>query len=163
MNIIDIIILLCFIPAVINGLRKGLVAQAVAIISIILGVWLSFRFSSALSGWLGQWLEASSALLNAISFATILIIVIFLLFAIGKLIEASIKIIMLGWLNKLLGVLFSILKCLLILGLLIVVFNTINTQFGLVPDKTLSDSALYMPLKDMAYTIFPYLKELLFK
>ena len=53
MNVIDIILLICFVPAVIMGLRKGFIAQVIAIISIILGIWLSFQFSAALSGWLG--------------------------------------------------------------------------------------------------------------
>lgn len=164
MNILDIILLACFIPAIINGLRKGLVAQVVAIISIILGVWLSFRFSSAVSIWIGQWtgLE-SSQVLNIVSFILILAAVIFGLFAIGKIIEASIKIIMLGWLNKLLGVIFALVKCAMLIGVLIILFNSLNSAFHLVPEKYLSGSILYPPFKDMAYTIFPYLKDLLFK
>ena len=118
MNILDIILLLCFIPAVISGLRKGFIAQVVAIISLVLGIWLSVRFASAAGAWLGQWIEASQQLLNVISFAVIFIVVVFALAALGKLTEKTIKIIMLGWLNKLLGVVFSMLKCMLILGFL---------------------------------------------
>lgn len=164
MNILDIIILICFIPAVINGLRRGLVAQVVSIISIILGVWLSFRFSSMLGKWLAQWFGGvSSEILDIASFTVILIVVIFALFAVGKIIEASIKIIMLGWLNKLLGLVFALLKCALILGLVIIMFNSVNSNFHIVKESTLSGSVLYPPLKDAAYSVFPYLKELLFK
>ena len=88
---------------------------------------------------------------------------IFGLFAIGKVIEASIKIIMLGWLNRILGLIFAILKCALILGLVIIMFDSINGNFHAVPEKTLSESILYPPLKDLANCIFPYLKDLLFK
>ncbi len=49
MNILDIIILTCFVAAIVQGLRKGFVAQVIAIISIIVGVWLSFRFSTMAS------------------------------------------------------------------------------------------------------------------
>lgn len=164
MNILDIIILVCFIPAIIGGLRKGLIAQVVSIISIILGVWLAFKFSSLVSGWMAGWFDgASPAILNIIAFAVILIAVIFGLFAIGKVIEASIKIIMLGWLNRILGLVFAILKCALILGLVIIMFDSINGNFHAVPEKTLSESILYPPLNDLANCIFPYLKDLLFK
>lgn len=164
MNIIDIIILICFIPAIINGLRKGLVAQVVAIISIVLGVWLSFKFSTLLGNWFAQWFDgASPALLNIVAFSVILIAVIFALFALGKIIEASIKIIMLGWLNRLLGLIFALLKCAIIIGLAIILFNYINGSFHLVRETALSESVLYPPLKDMAYTFFPYLKDLIFK
>ncbi len=164
MNIIDIIILLCFVPAVINGLRKGLVAQVVAIISIILGVWMSFKFSSLLSGRMAEWFDgASSAILNAAAFAVILLAVIFALFALGKIIEASIKIIMLGWLNRLLGVIFAILKCALFIGLAIILLDTLNANFHLISGNTMDGSVLYPPLKEMAHSVFPYLKDMFFK
>lgn len=163
MNILDIILLVCFIPAIISGLRKGFIAQVVAIISIVLGVWLSVKFATLIGNWISQWIEASPQLINIISFAIIFIAVAVLLFTIGKLIEATIKIIMLGWLNKLLGVLFSMLKCILIIGFLIIVFEAINDTFGLVPESYLSDSLLYTPFRDIADSVFPLFKELLSK
>jgi len=163
MNIIDIILLLCFIPAVISGLRKGFIAQVIAIISLVLGTWLSFKFATALSLWMGQWIETSARLLNIISFTVIFVVVVFGLFFIGKILEKSIKIIMLGWLNRLLGVFFALLNCALITGLVILAFNAINTRFNLVPAETLSESVFYYPLRDIANSVFPYLKTLLFK
>lgn len=163
MNILDIILLVCFIPAIISGLRKGFIAQVVAIISIVLGVWLSVKSATLVGSWISQWIEASPQLINIISFAIIFIAVAVLLFTIGKLIEATIKIIMLGWLNKLLGVLFSMLKCILIIGFLIIVFEAINDAFGLVPESYLSDSLLYAPFRDIADSVFPLFKELLSK
>ena len=163
MNILDIILLVCLIPAIISGLRKGFIAQVVAIISIVLGVWLSVKSATLVGSWISQWIEASPQLINIISFAIIFIAVAVLLFTIGKLIEATIKIIMLGWLNKLLGVLFSMLKCILIIGFLIIVFEAINDTFGLVPESYLSDSLLYTPFRDIADSVFPLFKELLSK
>lgn len=164
MNFLDIVIIVCFIPALISGLRKGLVSQVMAIFSIILGVWLSFRFSSSVSTWIGQWMQsASPSILNIAAFTLILIAVIFILFAIGKIIEASIKIIMLDWLNKLLGAVFAIIKCSLFIGLAIIMFNSLNENFHFVKESSMAESVLYPHFKHMAYTVFPYLENLLFK
>lgn len=162
MNILDIIILICFIPALIQGLRKGFIAQVIAIISLILGIFLSFQFSEAVSGWLAQYIEGSGEVLQLVAFALILICVIAGLAALGKLLEGMLKIVMLGWVNKLLGVLFSFLKCALVLGLVIMAFNSLNGTFHFVSEETLAESSLYPPLKDLAYKVFPYLKELVF-
>lgn len=162
MNVLDIILLLCFIPAIIGGLRRGFIAQVVAIISIILGIWLSFKFSAVLSGWLGQWIEAGEQVLHVISFAVIMILAILALAAVGKLIEATVKIILLGWLNRLLGLIFALLKYALIIGLLLMLFNSLNGQFHLVNQKVLDSSLLYGPLLNMANSVFPYLKALIF-
>lgn len=142
--------------------EKGFIAQIIAIVSLILGAWLSYRFSNAVSGWIGQYIEGGEQLLNIIAFIVIFIVVILALFAVGKVLEASIKIIMLGWLNKLLGVVFSMIKCILILGLAIMAFNALNETFNLVPEKKLAESLLYTPIKNITFSVFPYIKELLF-
>ena len=162
MNILDIIILICFIPAIIQGIRKGLVSQVVAILAILTGVYLSFEFSSAVSGWLGQYIEGSEQVLKIVAFTLILITVAAALTALGKLIEGMLKIVMLGWLNRLLGAAFSFLKCALIIGLLVMVFNSLNSTFNLVSEEELAKSVLYPYAKNMADTVFPYLKDLFF-
>lgn len=160
MNILDIVLLVCLIPAVIQGLRKGFIAQVVAIISLVLGGWLAYRFSSAVTEWLGQWISASGPALNIIAFILIFAIVVTLLFLLGKILEASIKIILLGWLNKLLGLVFSLFKYVLVIGLLIILFDSINGKFGLVSDKFLDSSFLYSGIRSISWSVFPYLKSL---
>ncbi len=162
MNIVDIILLICFVPAVVQGFRKGFISQVIAIVSIIAGVWISFRFTSEASVWLAQYITGSEQMLKVISFAIIFAAVIAVLALLGRLLEGVIKLVMLGWLNKLLGVAFSLLKAGLIVGLAIMLFCSLNNTFGLVNEEVLDESVLFPPLKNLAYTIFPYLKELLF-
>ena len=163
MNALDIIILLCFIPAIITGLKKGLVTQIFEIVSVIAGAWLSYRFSGLLCKYLTPYIETSDPILHIIAFVIIMIVAVLFFRLIGKGVETIVKLVLLGWLNKLLGVVFAILKVGLILGLVIIVFNTINAQVGLVKEEVLSSSVLYEPLKNAAYSVFPYFKELLTK
>ena len=161
MNILDIIILICFVPALVQGLRKGFIAQVIAIVSILAGVYLSFRFSSAASMWLSQYIQGSEQVLKIVAFALILVGVAAAFTLLGKLIEGIFKIVMLGWLNKLLGVVFALIKCLLILGLVVLAFNSLNDTFGFVKPEQLSGSVLYPIIKDIADSVFPYLKSFL--
>ncbi len=162
MNILDIILLICFVPAVVQGFRKGFISQVIAIISIIAGVWLSVQFASPVTAWLAQYIQGSEQVLKVVSFALIFIAVAAGLAILGKLIEGTVKLIMLGWLNRLLGVIFSLIKAGLIVGLVIMAFCSLNNTFNFVSEETLSQSVLFPPLKNMAYTVFPYLKDLLF-
>ena len=82
---------------------------------------------------------------------------------VGKVIEKILKVVMLGWLNKLFGAVFGLLKAVLIIGLIILLFDAINTNIPLVKEETINGSILYGPIKDIANIIFPYLKELIFK
>ena len=162
MNILDIILLICFVPSLVQGFRKGFISQVIAIISIIAGVWLSFRFATLVSAWLGQYIQGSEQVLKIVAFALIFIAVIAALALVGKLLEGTFKLVMLGWLNRLLGVVFSLLKAGLIVGLCIMAFCSLNNTFNFVGEEVLNSSVLFPPLKNMAYTVFPYLKELLF-
>ena len=162
MSIIDIILLICFVPAVINGIRKGFISQVISIVSIIAGVWVSYEFSTIVAEWIGQYIQASENVLHLVAFALIMVGVFLLLALLARLIESLVNFVMLGWLNKLLGVVFALIKSGLIIGLVIMAFNSLNNNFHLVNEQLLADSTLYTPLKDIAYTVFPYLKSMIF-
>ncbi len=163
MNIIDIIIVCCCVPAVIHGLSKGFVNQAFSLVALILGVWLSFKFSNAVGKWLVTYIDLPSTVIHVIAFALIMLVVMLITHLAGKAVEGVLKVVMLGWLNKLLGIVFALLKAVLIIGLVIILFEAINNTFPIVPSKTMEESIFYGPVKDLANLIFPYLKELIFK
>jgi membrane protein required for colicin V production len=160
MSILDIILLICFIPAVIRGISKGFVEQLIALLSIIIGAWVAYHFGGTLSEWAAGYLQVNEKVLNVICFTLIIIVAVVLLFLVGRLITGVIKIVMLGWLNRLLGVVFALLKVALVLGLLVTLFASLNDIFGLVKQETLDSSFMYSGLKNFADTVFPYLKKL---
>ena len=162
MSIVDIILLICFIPALISGIRKGFISQVISIISIIAGVWVSYEFSTPVGTWLSQYIDAAENVLKLISFILIMVAVFAGLALAGKLLEGLVNFVMLGWVNKLLGVAFAMLKTGLIVGLLIMVFCSLNNNLHMVSDDVLAESVLFTPLKNAAYTVFPYLKSLIF-
>ena len=96
MNILDIIILICLIPAIIQGLRKGFISQVISIVSLIFGVWASARFATIVSDWIAQYITASEQILKVVAFALIMVVTFLVLAAAGKLLEATIKLVMLG-------------------------------------------------------------------
>lgn len=161
MNILDIILLICFIPALVQGIRKGFIAQAISIISIIVGIWASARFADVVAAWVAQYITASEQVMKVVAFALILIVVFFLLGLLGKALEGIFNFVLLGWLNKLLGVVFALLKTALIVGLVIMAFSSLNDTFHLVKEEVLNESVLYPPLKEVAFDVFPYIKDML--
>ena len=161
MSILDIILLICFIPALVQGVRKGFIAQAISIASIIIGIWASSRFAEVVSEWLGKYITVSDQVMKVVAFALIFIAVFLVLAAVGKLLEGMFKMVTLGWLNRLVGLVFALLKTSLILGILIMVFTSLNDTFDLVSEATLNESVLYPPFKEAAFKIFPYIKDML--
>lgn len=161
MNILDIILLICFVPALIQGIRKGFIAQAISIVSIVVGIWASARFADVVSAWVAQYITASEQVMKVVAFAIILVVVFIVLGLLGRLLEGLFNLVLLGWVNKLLGVVFALVKTALIVGLVIMAFCSINDNFHLVQESILNESVLYPPLKKLAFDVFPYVKDML--
>ena len=163
MATLDIILLCCFIPGIIRGISKGFLEQALALVGIVLSVWAAFRFSSLVCAWLKPYVELSETTLNVVSFALILVAVSLLVFLVAKLLTKVAELAMLGWLDKTLGLVFALAVNALVIGVFIVLFDTINTKFSLVKPEVLDGSIVYTTLRDLSYLVFPYLKSFFFK
>lgn len=162
MTTLDIILLLCFLPAIWFGLKKGLVHQLVTVVSLVLGIWVAYRFSSPVAAWLGSWMEASAIALKVASYILIFIGVAAVMRIVGWLIEKVLQFAMLGWFNRACGLVLAVLGTCLVLGVAIMLFNSLNVHLNLVKEEALADARVYHFLKDFAYTAFPFMKEMLF-
>ena len=160
---LDIILSICLAASVIQGLVKGFTDQIIALVSIILGTWAAFKFSDLVCGWAGPYLHMSGQVLHVIVFILMIIAVIVVMHLLGKVIKASIKFVMLGWLNSLLGAVFALAKAVLALGLIFLLLTTLNSTLELIPGKYFDESVLYEPVKNIADIVFPYIKELILK
>lgn len=160
----DIILLVCFIPAIWQGLSKGLINQIIGLAALFLAAWLANKFSLPASEALGGLFpEARTQVMRIIAFAGIFIIVMLVAGLLGKLVTKIIGFATLGWLNRLLGLLFSLIKTALILGLVICLFDSLNGKWNLIKPETLSESSVYDYLKDFGMKFFPFLKSLVTK
>ena len=163
MATLDIILLVCFIPGIIRGLSKGFLEQALALVGIVLSVWAAFHFSSLVCTWLKPYLEVSETVLNVIAFALILVAISLAVLLVARLLTKVVELAMLGWLNKVLGLAFAVAVNALVIGVFIILFDTLNVKFGFVKPEVLDQSVVYTTLRDLCYLVFPYLKQLLFK
>ena len=163
MATLDIILLVCFIPGIIRGISKGFLEQALALAGIVVSVWAAFHFSSLVCTWLKPYLDVSETALNVISFALILVAISLAVFLLAKLLTKVLELAMLGWLDKTLGFVFAVIVNALIIGVFIILFDTVNQKFTLVKPEVLDGSIVYTTLRDLCYLVFPYLKALFFK
>ncbi len=161
MNTLDIVLLILFIPGIIRGMSKGFIEQAITLVGIVISVYLAFKFSGAACDWLKNYITVSETVLNVLGFAAVLVAVLLIVLFFAKLITAAVEKASLGWLNKVLGLVFSLAVSALLIAIVIILFDTVNLKFGLVKSPVLQESLLYGALKDFGYFAFPYLKQLI--
>ena len=161
MGILDIIILCCFLPCLYFGARNGFIKQVISLIIIIVGIKLSISFSAPVQEWLNSRIELQPIWVSVISFAAVFIVVALVFALVEKLLDAVVKVTMLGWLNRLLGIIFSMLKVVVLLALLAYFINSANELLGFISEDKISESNFFKPLLDLADKIFPALKSLI--
>jgi membrane protein required for colicin V production len=74
---------------------------------------------------------------------------------VDKLMEA----VSLGFINRLIGIAFGLLKSVLIMSIVFVVLNTIDVRRPFLPKEKIEQSLLYNPISDIAPAIFPIIGE----
>lgn len=161
MSILDIILAIILVASLIHGLVKGFTEQVIAIVAILAGTWAALKFTNVVCNFIQPLLGAPVNFLKVLVFILMLVLVILIFKLIGKLIQASIRFITLGWLDRLLGAVFGLLKAAIVLGILAVIFTSINNTFHLVSEETLAASPVFTHLRSASIAILPYLKNLI--
>ncbi len=165
MAIIDIILLICFIPAIVLGLTKGFVKQVVGMAGLIIGLWTASHFTAAVSSAISDKFDVSNELgMNILSFVLIFTVVALIVSLIGTILTKLLKGLSLGWINSLLGLLFALINTVLILGLVISVFEGLDASFSLLGEKareSLNSSVVYSRIQDIYSAVFPFIRDLL--
>ncbi|MFA8299938.1 MAG: CvpA family protein [Hyphomicrobiales bacterium] len=157
MNYIDIIILIPILYAAYKGSKKGLIIEVASIVGLIAGAFFAVNYSDFTYSVIENFFDLKPQFLTILSFAITFIVVMLVLVTIGKIIERVVDIIQLGPLNKLLGVVFGILKSALIISIIFFILNNFTSERQLFSKESREGSYLYEPVISIAPMIIPYL------
>ena len=147
--------------SLLQGLFKGFTQQIIAIVAIIAGTWAALKFTDLVCGLVQPMLGAPASFLKVLVFILMIVLVVLIFKLLGKLIKATINFVTLGWLDSLLGAVFGLLKAAIVLGIIAVLFTSINNTFHFISEETLSGSPVFIHLRDASLTVLPYLKKLI--
>ena len=135
--------------AVFKGLRNGLIVALFSIVGWILGLIAAFRFSDVAAGYLKGSVDLSPRMLYITSFILVFILVTFIVRFGAKLVEKTVELAMLGWINRLGGIFFYVLLYALIFSVMIYFAERVK----LISDETIAASRVYPWVKPIALII----------
>lgn len=144
--IIDILFGILLLLAVIKGFRRGLVIAVFSVVAIIVGIAAAMKLSTLVADWLKDSTNVSVQWLPFLSFAIVLIGVILLIRLGANLIEASMEVTLMGWVNRLGGMVLYII----VYTLAFSVFLFYATQLKLLKEETIADSVVYSRIQPLA-------------
>ena len=160
MNIFDIVIGILLALGFYKGFKNGLIVEVSSLLGLVVGVVGAFYITKFHGLFLGQWLDWEEPYLKITTFIVSFIVLVILTALLGKLLTKVVDYAALGFLNKCLGGVFGALKFALILSILLLVFNAINSETELVDKNTLDSSLFYPYLNAFTDFIWPKLIEM---
>jgi membrane protein required for colicin V production len=155
MTTLDIILIIPLIWALYSGFKKGILLQLAGIAGIVFGIWLAVRFS----GRVGELIGVDPRFAYYGAFVMILIVCMLLLGMFGWLLGKIFQFVGLGILNRLGGVVLSLVKTTLILGVLLIAFQAINRNTAIVDPGQFDRSLLGAPIVRTTRAALPFLKK----
>jgi membrane protein required for colicin V production len=157
MNYLDIILGILLVLSAFNGFSKGFIEELAGLVALILGIWAAIHFSGLVADYLVNHLHFTFQHLTIASFIITFIIVVILVHVVGMVVSKVIKSASLGFLNRLAGFAFGVIKGALILSVVLVVFNRIDDDVHIISPQKKAESRLYEPIRNFAPRIFPFL------
>jgi membrane protein required for colicin V production len=126
MNLFNTIILAVLILFALKGLVRGLVNEAASMTGLLLGGWLAYRYYPILSVPIRTVLHIPANISSFLAFMLLLLVTGIVAHIAGNVITAALKLVMLGSLNRLGGILIGAAEGALLLSML---FSTATAGF----------------------------------
>ena len=154
MNKIDILLLVILGFGLVRGFMRGLIIEMASLLAIVVGIYGAIHFSFFTARLLGELMPSSQQTIEVVAFGITLIVLMLAVMFLAKVLTKMLKAAELGFLNRLAGALFGVLKAAVIVGSLFVFLErTFQTEKWLSP-SALSELVLYEPVKSISAVVY---------
>lgn len=161
MGLIDIVILIIIGVGAISGFLRGFIHQLATIAGLVIGFIAARALYLIVAEKLSLFIpDTSLTVLQIVAFIAIWIIVPLLFTLIASFFTHTVELLSLGALNRFLGLLLGAAKWVLIVGLLINVFDYVDSVDSFIGRTKKEESMLYYPIKNIISSFFPVAKDI---
>jgi membrane protein required for colicin V production len=124
MSLIDILIWAVLLIFVVKGFMKGLVREVCSLLGLVAGGWAAFKYYHFLAEAVRSFIRLPQHVALVLSFILIFLVLGLLFYFFGHLLTVIFKIMLLGGLNRIGGVVFGLLEGAFILCMILYLCTT---------------------------------------
>ncbi len=157
MNYLDIIFIIPLAYGFVQGLRKGLIKEIAGLVAVVLGIYLARYFSLPASQALIEMTGWGTNICTPLAYALVFVVVSLSISTLSYMLSKIIGAIMLGWLNRLFGAVFGVVKMTLLLSVILNFVAIMNQYMSIKEKSVVQESLLYFPIENVMGTVLPLL------
>jgi len=143
---IDTVALVLLIISVFKGFTKGFIVALFSFLAFIIGLAAALKLSTLAASYIGNAVNISQRWLPVLAFFVVFLIVVLAIRLGAKMLEGVVKLAMLGWLNRLGGIIFYILIYFFIFSILLFYAQ----QLHILKPETIEASVSYPWIQPIA-------------
>lgn len=159
MQYIDFILAIPLVWGAYIGFKKGLVLELATFVALALGIYGAIKFSHFTGAFLVEYVDIPQEWIGLCSFIVTFMLIVFGVFFLAKMLNQVLKMVALGLVNRLLGLLFGLLKYAMILSVMLYFYENLNQKFNFSEQKLSETSMLYEPIMLITKPIAPLLED----
>jgi membrane protein required for colicin V production len=137
--IIDLLLAILLLFALIKGYRRGLIVGIFSFVAVIVGLAAAMKLSTVVAGYINNKINVSDRWMPVISFLVVFIVAVILIRLGANLLQKTVEAAMLGWLNRLGGIIFYVALTILVYS----VFLFYAEKLKLLGEKAIEESVSY--------------------
>ncbi len=137
--LIDIIFLVLLVIAIIKGYSKGIIIAVFSLLALVIGLAAAIKLSVVTAAWLKGSVHVAAKWLPVLAFAIVFLLVVLLVRLGAKALEKTAEFALLGWANKLCGIILYIALYTTILSVVLFYAEKVN----LIEPGTIASSKTY--------------------
>ena len=137
--ITDLFIAVLLVLAIFKGYSRGLIVGLFSLVAIIIGLAAAIKLSAVVAGYIGQTVKIGESWLPVVSFFIVFLVVILLVRLGAKAIEKTVELALLGWVNKLGGIILYIILYMLVASVILFYLG----QIRLLQPDVIDDSVTW--------------------
>jgi len=146
--------------ALFKGIQNGLFAELASLVSLVIGIYIAVKFSAIMASLISSIVHWNPYTIKTVAFVLTFIVVVVGIYMLSKFFTGLADFAYLGWINKVGGGVFRVLKAILIISIFLTVFEKINYHNFLAKKETLDKSLFFNPIQKTADFLFPSLEKL---
>lgn len=159
MNWFDVLVGILLLIAFIDGYRKGLIMQLVGLATLVLAAIFGGRLAERILPEIIRLIDISPASARVLSFVLAFALIAIILSLIGRLIQKFVDVVLLSFINRLLGSVVAMATMMLFLSILLNLILVFDKEETVINKRTRQESFFFERVEAVVPAVIPYMNK----
>lgn len=149
MNYLDIVLSVPLLWGLYKGITRGIIKELSTLLALVLGIYGAVNYSDLMVPIVSDYVNIDENYQSMVCFSITFMLIVLIVRLLGVLLDKVVSLVSLTFISRLMGGVFGLFRMAFVCSALLLVLNTINKQFEMIPKHDIAHSILYEPVSGL--------------